>query len=565
PCDWSPWGPWGPCGDPCAGGSRLRHRHPLNLETPGRPCAGVRTQSESCRSSACPGKPALPPPPHSLGALPRALRGPVPPQTPAAAAGAGPAVPAPGGAPGPARTPGRRCCVCRGPASQVGPRRPGARGRRPGPRTPTVPPVPPGCRCPPGQLLQDGRCVPLSRCRCGTPGGDPGSREVSPGTLTQIGTCENGTLTCPELACPSPGPATPAIPMSPRSSVSPLSPAYPVSPLSPSSPLSALLPLSPETPVSPAVSSWSPWSRCSRSCGGGTRRRQRQCREGPGAGPPCRESPGEETAACNPQACPAGFPVAPSCPPGEVWLDPGPACERSCQDLAEPPGTCGRTAATLGTSGSPATPVTPHSSGPPAIPAAPTTLGTPATVGTPSAPPRCACAPGRYRNGSGQCVSAGGCGCRHRGALRAAGSEWQEPCGTCRCSEGRVTCATSCPALTCPEGAEPVREPGSCCPVCRDEWPDEPPGPCRLLTALRTIAKGACVLRGVRVTYCSGACRSRTAVSAQEPYVRSLCECCSYRLDPGRPVRALLLPCPRGRPRPALLPRIAECRCEPCR
>ena len=31
------------------------------------------------------------------------------------------------------------------------------------------PPALPGCRCPPGQLVQDGRRVPMSSCRCGLP------------------------------------------------------------------------------------------------------------------------------------------------------------------------------------------------------------------------------------------------------------------------------------------------------------------------------------------------------------------------------------------------------------
>lgn len=36
-----------------------------------------------------------------------------------------------------------------------------------------------GCRCPKGQLLQDGRCVPLEECRCGIPSGN-GTLEFRP-------------------------------------------------------------------------------------------------------------------------------------------------------------------------------------------------------------------------------------------------------------------------------------------------------------------------------------------------------------------------------------------------
>lgn len=36
-----------------------------------------------------------------------------------------------------------------------------------------------GCRCPEGQLLQDGRCVPVTECRCGIPSGN-GTLEFLP-------------------------------------------------------------------------------------------------------------------------------------------------------------------------------------------------------------------------------------------------------------------------------------------------------------------------------------------------------------------------------------------------
>lgn len=51
----------------------------------------------------------------------------------------------------------------------------------------------------------------------------------------------------------------------------------------------------------------------------------------------------------------------------------------------------------------------------------------------------------------------------------------------------------------------------------------------------------------------------------QEPYLESVCECCSYRLDPASPVRVLRLPCPGGTHEPAVLPRIHSCHCAGCR
>ncbi|XP_074936571.1 SCO-spondin-like [Phalacrocorax aristotelis] len=88
---------------------------------------------------------------------------------------------------------------------------------------------------------------------------------------------------------------------------------------------------------------------------------------------------------------------------------------------------------------------------------------------------------------------------------------------------------------------------------------------CRRFTELRPIAKGPCALPAVEVSYCAGRCRSRTTVTPQEPYVETLCECCSYRLDPRSPVRLLHLPCPEGPARPVLLPVIHSCQCSSCR
>lgn len=54
------------------------------------------------------------------------------------------------------------------------------------------------------------------------------------------------------------------------------------------------------------------------------------------------------------------------------------------------------------------------------------------------------------------------------------------------------------------------------------------------------------------------------AVPTQEPYLQTLCECCSYRLDPGSPVRILSLPCAGGAAEPVVLPIIHSCECSSC-
>ncbi|OXB67130.1 UNVERIFIED_CONTAM: hypothetical protein H355_014454 [Colinus virginianus] len=137
-----------------------------------------------------------------------------------------------------------------------------------------------GCRCPQGQLLQDGLCVPTAQCRCGL-SGDNGTQELWPGQEATIEchncTCENGTMVCPALPCPSYGP-------------------------------------------------WSSWSPCSSSCGSGRTSRHRTCEPRAG-GVPCTASMTQETAECSPQPCPGECPASlPPLPPvlRGVGTDPCP-------------------------------------------------------------------------------------------------------------------------------------------------------------------------------------------------------------------------------------------------
>lgn len=53
-------------------------------------------------------------------------------------------------------------------------------------------------------------------------------------------------------------------------------------------------------------------------------------------------------------------------------------------------------------------------------------------------------------------------------------------------------------------------------------------------------------------------------LSHQEPYLQSVCDCCSYRLDPENPVRFLSLRCESGENEPVVLPIIHSCECTSC-
>ncbi|MGH0190409.1 UNVERIFIED_CONTAM: hypothetical protein FKN15_045902 [Acipenser sinensis] len=176
----------------------------------------------------------------------------------------------------------------------------------------------------------------------------------------------------------------------------------------------------------------------------------------------------------------------------------------------------------------------------------------------------CVCEAGWYRNSSGDCVTAAHCECVDGGHIYQAGQEWTEGCGRCRCENGRKVCEVGCPPLVCVEGQVKVEEPGSCCPVCRKEFPGQPSPDCQRYTETRNITKGDCRLDNVEVSYCSGQCLSRTIVILEEPYLQSLCDCCSYRLDPESPVRLLSLQCESGGTESIVLPVIHSCECSRC-
>ncbi|XP_061570036.1 SCO-spondin [Cololabis saira] len=266
-------------------------------------------------------------------------------------------------------------------------------------------------------------------------------------------------------------------------------------------------------------SGWSPWRPCSASCGSGQQSSARSVLQPSRyGGAPC-DGPALRTTGCTAPDC--------ACPAGERWRrsvsEETPLCERSCQDIySSPPVNCSRAAE------------------------------------------GCVCQEGLYRNPAGGCVIPALCPCLDQGVLREAASEWDEGCLSCSCVNGRKRCQTRCPPLYCDEGEVKVEEPGSCCPVCRKQFPDEPVPECRRYVRAQNITKGDCRLDNVEVSFCRGRCLSRTDVILEEPYLRSECECCSYRLDQDNPVRFLSLQCESGESEPVVLPVIHSCECTSC-
>ncbi|XP_074841635.1 SCO-spondin-like [Carettochelys insculpta] len=485
---YGPWAPWSPCAVSCGGGSALRYR--LCHESPGgAPCtAEAMEEIAECNPQPCPAGCQLSPwsgwSPCSAscgGGVVERSRRPLAPGD-----GEGEQCPVP-------LLQHRACnthnCTPECPGTQVYSSCANAcphtcSDLRPGTEC-LQERCQPGCACPPGQVLQEGACVPPEECRCTLVPAVPWAsnlsqeeraREYPPGSTIQHQchscVCLRGAFSCSQRDCD----------------------------------------------VDCLWSAWSAWSACSVTCGPGVRISQRhplQQRLYDGAeclGPPTRRTP------CSLHDC--------VCPTGEHWHSPSPTapCERTCQQIYQQ--------AQHNCSG--------------------------------GAVPGCVCEAGRYRNSSGHCVTAAHCECEHEGQLHPAGTEWQQGCESCRCVNGRAECSAGCPPILCLEGEVKVQEPSGCCPVCRRESFEEPSSVCQRFTEVRNITKGRCALPGVEVSYCSGRCPSRTNVISEEPYLQTLCECCSYHLDPVSPVRILSLPCEDGEVEPVVVPVIHSCACSSC-
>uniref|UniRef100_G3N7U1 SCO-spondin n=1 Tax=Gasterosteus aculeatus aculeatus TaxID=481459 RepID=G3N7U1_GASAC len=499
-CQWSAWSAWTACAEPCSGGVRQRYRRPL-VSPPGPLCRSQQTQSQSCNTGLCPGERCED-------------RG---------------------------RTYQESCAnQCPRSCTDLWEHVQCLQGA-----------CHSGCRCPKGQLLQDGLCVPVTECRCGIPSGN-GTLEFDPKEEISIDcntcVCENGTLACTKLQCP-------------------------------------------------VYEPWSPWSSCSASCGHGQMTRTRLCQDTEGS-PSCADTTQRES--CD-------LPSCPECPSGQVFNDCSGSCPYTCEDLWPHtqclPGPC-----TPGCSCSPGQVLyegscRPHADCPCSTLSLPpghllwnisteemteTWLPPGTAVQHLSCPDSeqwgrstldeltlcerscwdiyssslvncsrssegCVCREGLYRNPGGVCVIAALCPCHDQGIQREELSSSVSFISIiffllCKklnnfyfiCLPLSIYCFLFSSLLSF-------------------ILPDEPVPECRRYVQVKNITKGDCRLDNVEVSSCRGRCLSSTNVILEEPYLQSVCECCSYRLDPDNPVRFLSLQCESGESEPVVLPVIHSC------
>ncbi|XP_072179240.1 uncharacterized protein [Diadema setosum] len=319
-----------------------------------------------------------------------------------------------------------------------------------------------GCACPDDMVLQDGRCVNPSDCRCLMDAShmmdtddiilidgsmivfdDDGIVEYPTGAIVikdcNNCTCMDGTFTCTDVNCA----------------------------------------------VDCGWSEWTDWSECPQTCGHVSNGiyRERYANNPPAAygGAEC-EGETIEFADCNKGDCP--------CDTNEVWSTPLSTCGMvTCSDLAN-----GHQNGTCPTASSPLEEA-------------------------------CVCAPGYYRNLQDECVLPSDCECLDDlGVVRNAGEVWSRgQCETCLCENGARVCHTECEPIICEEGYIAVEEDGECCPVCRHI---STPNQCQLTSGSHNFTLDDCIALDVNVTLCEGHCPSASNIVLNQLTLDLGCSCC---------------------------------------
>ncbi|XP_053349644.1 SCO-spondin [Clarias gariepinus] len=336
-CGWSEWTSWSSCSRTCDVGIRRRYRSATNPPSAfgGLPCIGDRVELDTCSITPCSG-----------------VKGPW-------SAWSECSVPCGGGyksrTRGPIRSHGtqqqfsacnlHRCSNgtgCAGEQEWTACMREGLLCSDLGMNTELNSTCSPGCQCPQGSALQDGRCVPLHLCRC-----DVDGEQSEPGAVVNKDcntcTCESGRLiNCTQVECNVDGGWSVWTPWS-ACSVScgaGLQSRYRFC-SNPERAGAGLPCLGPDrqdkacvqTPCSRdgGWSEWTSWTECTKTCGGGVRSRRRECDS------PATEGDGDfceglktEIVACNTDHCPV---TQCSDVSGTVFSSCGPSCPRTCDEL----------------------------------------------------------------------------------------------------------------------------------------------------------------------------------------------------------------------------------------
>ncbi|CAL8400400.1 unnamed protein product [Gadus morhua 'NCC'] len=162
-------------------------------------------------------------------------------------------------------------------------------------------------------------------------------------------------------------------------------------------------------------SEWTAWSECDATCGGGVRTRRRSCSAPPpkNGGRDC-EGMTLQTQSCNATPCGTGTDTQSGCAHGMVLVTEADCLAGRGEDC---PPTCSHLSQTSNC--------------------------------TASCVPGCRCPEDRYLQG-GRCVNASQCGCFWDGDTLQPGQNFsQDPCTTCVCRNGQVTCDNSSCVASC--------------------------------------------------------------------------------------------------------------------